>query len=518
MANILTMAEISKIETLHFDAGWSQRRIARELGHNRETVAKYVHEAEARRRLDSGGGDSKPANSTAGNEPAKCGRQSECAKHGKLIGKLLEKGLTADGIWRQLRDEHEFAHSYESVKRYVRKFKARQPKRIWRVECEAGEEAQVDFGVARTLRTADGKLRSSNVLRVTLSFSRKAYTETLLKQDTECLIRGLENAFRHFGGVPATLRLDNLKAAVKQADWYDPELNPKMQAFAEHYAVVILPTRPYRPEHKGKVESDISYVKSSALKGREFTSISEQNAFLKKWEAGVADRRIHGTTRKQVEAHFQEHEKAALKPLAQSLFPCFQEARRKVHRDSYIEVQRAYYEVPPEHIGRQLWVRWDSKMVRVFDEQMRAIVSHVRLEAGKFSHSLGARGQRKDSPYHTSLWWIDKAALFGPQAEEWAVAMSRNRPEHCIRVLQGLWSLNDKNKHSAASINEACAVALSHGSYTLGAVRGFLKAQQGNQNQAPFQQTMSFIEEHPIIRPLSDYGRIVMADPPGQPW
>jgi len=81
----------------------------------------------------------------------------------------------------------------------------------------------------------------------------------------------------------------------------------------------------------------------------------------------VADRRIHGTTRKQVSSHFEQAEKPSLRPLPLDLFPCYQEATRQVHRDSYVEVKRAYYQVPPEYIGQRLWVRWDSTMVRVFD-------------------------------------------------------------------------------------------------------------------------------------------------------
>ena len=392
----------------------------------------------------------------------------------------------------------------------MRKLKARQPKRVWRMECEPGEEAQVDFGRVRSIRHADGKLGYSNVLRVTLSFSRKGYTETVPHQNTECFIRALENAFRHFGGVPATLRIDNLKAAVKKADWYDPELNPKILAFAEHYQTTILPTRPYTPQHKGKVESDVGYVKNSALKGQEFTSIQKQNERLKQWEAKVADRRIHGTTRKQVDAHFREHEKAALSPLPVDLFPCYQEGTRQVHRDSYVEVKRAYYQVPPEYIGRRVWVRWDSKLLHVMDEKMGPIITHVRLEPGRFSHCLGARGLRKDSPHHTSHYWIDRAALLGAQAEKWAAATARNRPEHCIRVLQGLLRLHDPGKHRAADINRACEVALCAGHYHLGVIKQTLATLE-KPGAAPVlrQEQLFEIEEHPIIRPLSQYRDIL---------
>jgi transposase len=500
------MAEISKIRTLYYEAGWSMRRIARELGHDRDTVSKYVKEDGA-----GEGGGSKPAIATAGNERPGSGRRSTCEGYRGVIEGLLEKGLSAERIWRELRDDHGFGHSYEAVKRFVRRLKASVPKRVWRMECEPGEEAQVDFGLARTLRTADGKLRYTNVLRVKLSFSRKGYTETLPSQSAECFIRALENAFRHFGGVPATLRVDNLKAAVKNPDWFDPELNPELEAFARHYGVAVIPTRPYRPEHKGKVESDVAYVKGSALKGNEFTSLAGQNAHLKKWERDVADNRVHGTTRKQVGRHFEESEKDALKPLPPGLFPCFQEALRRVHRDSYIEVARSYYQVPPEFIGRRLWVRWDSKTVRVFDEEMAVVASHVRLEPGRFSHCLGARGTRKNSAHHTSLWWIDRAALFGPSAERWAAAVAKNRPEHCIRVLQGLLSRNRGGKHAAGDIDRACAAAASRGQFHLRAVRDALALSGRPGAPATFQGTMPFLEEHTIIRPPGEYASLLEA-------
>jgi len=162
MANYLTMADITRIRTLA-EAGWSQRRIARELGHDRGTISKYLRGETQGDRAPPGDGGSKPAISTAGNG---AGRTSACEPYREQIETLLEVGLSAERIWRELREEHGYGHSYESVKRFVRKLKARQPERVWRMEVEPGEEAQVDFGVARILRRENGKLGYANVLRV----------------------------------------------------------------------------------------------------------------------------------------------------------------------------------------------------------------------------------------------------------------------------------------------------------------------------------------------------------------
>ncbi len=81
-------------------------------------------------------------------------------------------------------------------------------------------------------------------------YSRKGYCEAVWRQTTESFIRCLENAFRHFGGVTATVVIDNLKAGVIQADWFDSDLNPKLEEFARHYGTVISPTKPAMPRHK----------------------------------------------------------------------------------------------------------------------------------------------------------------------------------------------------------------------------------------------------------------------------
>jgi transposase len=111
---------------------------------------------------------------------------------------------------------------------------------------------------------------------------------------------------RHFGGVPLVLNIDNLKAAVLQADWFDPELNPKLAEFCRHYGIHVMPCRAATPQHKGKVERGVAYVRKNAIKGHQFGSLAHENLFLSQWEEKIADQRIHGTTRKQVAACFEQ--------------------------------------------------------------------------------------------------------------------------------------------------------------------------------------------------------------------
>jgi hypothetical protein len=335
-----------------------------------------------------------------------------------------------------------------------------------------------------------------------LSHSRKGYSEAVYRQTTDDFLRCLENAFRHFGGVPRRLILDNLKAAVKKADWFDPEINPKVRSFAEHYGTVFLPTRPYTPRHKGKVERGVDYVQENALRGRSFAALEEQNRFLLDWELTVADTRVHGTTRRHVGKHFAEVERAALLPLPLEPFPSFHEARRTVHRDGHIEVDHAYYSVPPEYLARGVWVRWDARLVRIFNDRLEPLAVHVKQEPGRFRTKQSHIAAEKISGVERgAAWQLARVRRIGPKSACWAEEVVTARGVEAVRVLIGLSSL--AGRHPAVAIERACEIASSYGAYHLRTVRALIK------RDAPTQEMMSFMSEHPMIRPLSDYGQFV---------
>lgn len=511
MANRLKMAKVQTIVTLR-SRGWSFRRIARELGVDRDAVRRHVRLAEAgapRAKPPSGWDVENRPNPPTGsdvqsrpNPPTGSGPRSKAEPYREVIEAKLERGLSYQRIWQDLRTEHGFDGSYDSVKRFARRLNAATPLPFRRMECGPGEEAQVDFGTGAPIHDPDGKRRRTHVLRIVLSHSRKSYSEAVRRQTTEDFIRCIENAFHHFGGAPKTLVVDNLKAAVIKADRFDPDLNPKLQAFCEHYGTVILPTKPRMPRHKGKVEAGVKYIQANALKGRTFTSLNEQNRFLKEWEVSVADTRIHGTTRKQVVKVFEEVERESLLPLPVNHFPFFQEAQRSVHRDGHVEVDKAYYSVPPEYLGWRLWVRWDSRTVRIFDKNMQQITMHLKREPGRFStRSEHIASEKIAYVERGTSWLLNKVSLIGPHAQRWAESMVQERGIQGVRVLVGLMSL--AKRHPDKSIEKACETARTHGAYRLRTIRELIK------RQAPKQEQFEFMQEHPIIRSISEYGDLI---------
>lgn len=497
MANVTKMDVITAIEAL-YQKEWSQRRIARELGIHRSAVARYIRAYESRienvPNLTAGSGDQKEPKCTKP-APRVSGPPSQCEPYRSVIEAGLEKGLSGQRIYQDLCAEQEFDGSYESVKRFVAHLRTTEPKRFERVEVAPGAEAQVDFGSGYWIRKPDGKSRKAHILRVVLSHSRKGYTEMVFTQDTETFIRCLENAFRHFGGAPQTLVIDNLKAAIPKADWYEPEVHPKLRDFAEHYRVAILPTKPYHPHHKGKVERGVAYVKDNALQGRTFATLAEANGFLSDWESQIADTRIHGTTRKQVGSHFREAECPALQKLPDQLFPAFSEGERSVHRDGYVEVKRSYYQAPPEYTGRKVWVRWDARTVRIFNHRMEELRVHGRVEEGQFASTPGDRNPYESKRSCAHL--IRRVETLGPFSTQWAREQVHHRGEEAYRSLLGLLDLS--RNHEAKQIDHACEQALGYGMNRLKDLRQLLE------HPRDAQQELEFLREHPLIRDMDAY-------------
>ncbi|HEU4345306.1 MAG TPA: IS21 family transposase [Candidatus Binatia bacterium] len=547
MANALKMAIVQSIKQLHA-AGWSQRRIARELEIDRGTVARHLRPPPPDPKpaippagfspsdgsnaatfsplpapapsTSAGDGDADgaavpnaaipPAGSEGGNHASttptnvrsSLGRPAQCEPFRATILAKLDQRLSAQRIWQDLVVEHGYTGSYDSVKRFVRRLGATTPLPFRRMECAPGLEAQVDFGTGAPVITADGKRRKTHVFRIVLSHSRKGYSEPTFTQTTDDFLRALENAFAHFGGVPQTLVIDNLKAAVLHPDWFDPVLTPKVQSFCQHYGTVILPTKPRMPRHKGKVESGVNYVQSNGLKGRKFGSLEEQQRHLAEWERTVADTRIHGTTKQQVLKVFEEVERPALRVLPQERFANFREAKRKVNRDGHVEVAKAYYSVPPEYLGREVWARWDARLVRIFNCRWEQIAVHVRHEQGRFStHGQHLVKEKINGLEHGANYLLGKVSAIGEQAHQWAQAMLTARGIEGTRVLQGLLALT--KKHSDETLEKACDIALSHGCFRLRTIRQLLQRETAKQEPLPF------LDEHPLIRPLDDYAAIV---------
>jgi hypothetical protein len=199
-----------------------------------------------------------------------------------------------------------------------------------------------------------------------------------------------------------------------------------------------------------------------------------------------------------------------MRPYKRSLpaarFDLFAEALRSVHRDGHVEIKGAYYSAPPEFLGQRLWARWDGRIVRLLDQKMRPVAVHVQRPAVTFS-TLDAHilPEKISGIERGATYLLRRVEYVGPNATQWAQAMLQSRGIEGVRVLVGLLSL--AAKHSHRLVDEACRIAQGHGAYHLRCGRQLIDNRAGTKGTV--QQTFEFIQQHPIIRDLGDYGQFV---------
>ena len=495
--------------------GWTFRQIERETGVRRETVSRYSRPVEANPAKvfpGEGGPEAPPEAAEAqetgvlgpadGSNPAKMFSGSRLRprsvppRYRDVILEKLESGLTVQRVWQDLQEEYDYAHSYESVKRYVRKLRRRR-RAVGVMYTIPGEEAQVDFFQGPpTLDERTGQWRRPWVFRMTLCHSRHGYEEAVWDQKIETFLGLHESAFRDLGGVVRVVRHDNLKAAVVRACLYDPDVQPVYAAFAEHWGFAALPTRPRNPRENGKQERSGGYVKDNALKGRRFDSLAEHNAFLRHWNRTVARFRIHGTTRRQVLTHYEETDRRALQPLAAEPFAIFERGTRTVHPDGHVEVAQAFYPVPSHLLGQELEVRWDARMVRVFQGE-EPVAVHARVRPGDFARRAGESNQPTSSQRAYVAKLLANCSRVGPELHQWAEAAYVERGVRALRLIQGALSL--LRKHAKQAVLHAAKKALAYRLFRYKDLRRL--AEQAD--SVPAQR--SLLDVHEAIRPMNEY-------------
>jgi transposase len=471
MANVLNEQKRQQVIALG-RLGWPLRRIEEATGVRRETASAYLRAAGIAIRPPRHWGrrppPAKPANEVSTDpaapswppRPGSSPRASACEPYREWIEQALAQRRDAAAIWRDLVDDHGFAAGAASVRRFVRRLRAeRGPVREAHpvIETAPGAEAQVDYGGTGPMvrDPATGKYRRMRLFVLTLGYSRKAVRLLVWRSSSETWARLHEQAFRRLGGAPRLVVLDNLKEGVLAPDAYDPALNPLYRDLLAHYGVTALPCRVRHPDRKGKVERSIDHAQR-ALAGLRFESPEAAQAYLDRWEERWADTRIHGTTKRQVAAMFAE-EQPHLLALPAEPFRFYRHGTRTVHLDGAVEVEGAYYHLPPGWIGRRVAVQWDALHVRILDPATGALVrEHVATARGR------RRMREEDQPARippTTRTLLARAIAAGPHIGALCEAIHRHDGEPGVRRILGVLSL--AKRHGVARVEAACREALA---------------------------------------------------------
>lgn len=498
--------------------GLSHREIKRKTGINRRTIRRYARICDSG--MGSGPADSKyptlqevatgSSSLVIQNTPPwppaseiKLPKQirSACESHREWIEEQVRRGRNAMAIYQDLVELHAFTHRYNSVKRFVRLLKKKDPERYDRLEFLMGEEAQVDYGQGAPTLYGNGKYRRPRLFVMTLKYSGRAFRKTVWNSSKETWSRLHEEAFRYFKGCPQYVTLDNLKEGVLKPDIYEPELNPLYGAVLKHHNVVADPARVNDPNRKGTVENAIKYAQDTGLKGRKFESIEAQNQWLMHWEDRWASLRIHGRVKRQVEELFQE-EKPYLQPLPLESFRYFKQETRTVYDDGTIQVGNAYYAANPATLGSEPIVRIYADQIEILDPvRMEVIRRHPKSRhAGSLMMNPA---DRIFNPSRETDRLLAQAERIGPHTfdlcEMWFKEEGRTGQRR-------MYALVNLVRHYAAShIEKASEIARRNGLRSSKSIRRIVESMVAEDSERRADDAAGLTQEHALIRSGEDY-------------
>jgi transposase len=517
--NVLKPNQRATVYTL-LERKTSQREIARITGIDRKTVRSYDKRWQAERSNSPGVATDpvapaadqitppRPPASTLG---ASASTTSLCEPHRAFIEAQLKLGRNAMAIYQEMVDVLGFAGRYNSVKRFVARSRVREPEQFDRLSFLPGEEMQVDYGEGAPTRVpGSDRYRKPRLFVATLRYSRRSFRRVVWNSSQQVWAELHEQAWAYFGGSCRYVVLDNLKEGVLKPDLYEPKLNPVYAATLAHYEVVADPARVRDPNRKGSVEHAIGHTQATALKGKRFETIEEQNAYLEHWETKWAASRIHGAERRQVQAMFEE-ERAHLQPLSALPMQYFRDEQRTVCDDGCVRVAHCSYAARPAVIGTKVLVRIFERRLEIRDLQTQALLrTHAKAE--RAGTVVLPNDERVFNPSRETRLILKQADDIGLDAARLCQLLFAIEGRVGQRKLWGIVHLADR--YPRQMVNAACAQALDDGLYSYSHVKAITERlvadalRRMDSAEPAAQQATSPTQAHDLIRSPQEYGEL----------
>lgn len=427
------MEEVYVVRHRHLVEGVSIRRIAREMGIDRNTVRRYLKGAPA--------GVGKPRGVPgAPVRDAVQPRALEILEDSKrwTAGK---QRLTAARLYTLLSSEG-FDVGYTVVKDIVREWRRKRKEVFVPLVYRPGDSAQVDF--FEVFVDIDGARRKAHMFVMRLMHSGRDFAWLYPRQDQTCFLDGHVRAFEHFGAVPHRLVYDNLKAAVRKIlVGSERDLSVRFLALANHYLFESCFARPRTGHDKGGVESRGKAIRWQELVpipvGPDLTTISR--SLLARLAA------------RSTERFAEEH--AAMLPVPSIAFRaarCLPDVA--VSSRSIVSVEGAQYSV---------WSTWARREVTVYagvdditlvvsgDER---VVVHPRQPFGgrsvDYRHYLVELAHKPQALRQVADELL--AALDEPFAAAWRLLVDQHGPKQAARLFaQVLQAIVDRGERAVAA-------------------------------------------------------------------
>jgi len=405
-----------------------------------------------------------------------------------LHREMKKKGVTLQLLYEEYKrdnpDGYERTQFYYLYHSWIKKADP-----VMRFTHKAGEKMFVDFSGDKPhyQDPATGEIKEAELFVSALGASSYIFAYALPDQTTESLVKGNIRAFEYYGGCAECLIIDNLKAGVTHACYYDPEINKTLAAMAEHYHIAVIPTRVAKPKDKAKVENAVLQAQRrilAALRNRTFFSLIELNEAIMEEVKKLNERPMAGIGRSRLDL-FLEIEKQVLKPLPPERFIIASWKKAKVHIDYHVPVEKTYYSVPYTLIRETVDISYTGDVVEIYHKGKR-VASHIRSsKPGAFvTENLHMPAEHRRylewTPARIKKW----GETIGPYTKTLMeqIMEHRTHPEHGFRSCLGIIRLS--KTYSPERVENASKRALEIEAYNYKSVKSLLERNLENMPQA----------------------------------
>lgn len=419
-----------------------------------------------------------------------------------VVKSLNKKGMTTLKQWQEYIKECPQGYGLTQFRICVQRYRMINNPSM-RMEHKAGDKMFVDYMGSKLWIYPHGEQpREVEVFVSILGCSLLTYVEASDSQSKEDLIKACENALYYYGGVPQAVVPDNLKSAVTKASRYEAIINQEFERFAEHYGLVVVPTRVRKPKDKSHVENAVKLTYKdifTELEGLHCPDLASLNATirfcLERYNNQLLSRRNYSRR-----SYFEEIEQETLRPLSPIRYQIKKSLMATVDKYGYVRLREDihYYSVPHTYIGNKLRVTYTGSDVEIYDGYQR-VASHTRSRL-QFKYTTDPTHL---SPKHRAIaeWspesFIAQASAIHEDVEHYIrkVIEKKRYPEQANKCCSGI--LNFARKVGDERLTAACRLADSYGKYNFVEIQDILT---NNFDGLELPEQTADIPEHENIR------------------
>jgi len=415
--------------------------------------------------------------------------------------------VTKQLLWEEYKSENPQGYQYSRFCHYLQLYDRSQQAVLIR-EHLPGDKLFLDFtGDKISYIDESGITVDCEVFIATMGYSNFIAVDAVHSQKLSDVLHATVSCLEQIGGCPKAFVPDNLKSAVTRADRYEPVINPLFLDLANHYNMVVLPTRPAKPRDKAKVEVSvrIAYQRLFApLRKMTFHSLQEIKKALLDMTAQLNDRTMkqYGCSRNVL---LERDERPLLMPLPSHPYEFKTHFLLTVQQNChvYVSIQKKYYSTPYRLIGQKVQVIITATLTNIY-HQGQCVATHPSDTRGKYitreehlpsHHQIVLKGMNADL-------LKQRAAAFGdPVLQVIDTVLKKSKyAEQAYKTCQGILSLAGKT--SAQTLIDACRIALE---YNVCTYNHILRIATGKYANRSFTADDNPLPLHDNIRGASTY-------------